>query len=352
MQEAINPSRRRFLGTAAMAVAAAQFGSIACAKARSAATRLDHATTWFNSPPLTDRELHGKVVIVEFWTYSCINWRRQLPYVRAWAEKYKDHGLVVVGVHSPEFSFEKNVDKVRWAVNDMRIPYPIAIDNDYSIWRAFYNNYWPALYFIDAKGQIRGHVFGEGQYVQSEALIRRLLGETGASNFGIDLAPVNARGPEAPADWKDLRSEENYLGHKRTENFATSGDIKEDRAHVYSVVEPLKLNQWALTGDWTVGSEAIVANRADGSISYCFHARDLHLVMGTAVPGKSVQFRVLLDGKTPGSDHGVDVDEQGNGMVVEERMYQLIRQKQSVIDRQFTVQFLDSGVEAFSFTFG
>jgi thiol-disulfide isomerase/thioredoxin len=352
VQEAINPSRRRFLGTAAMAVAAAQFGSIACAKARSAATRFDHATTWLNSPPLTDRELQGKVVIVEFWTYSCINWRRQLPYVRAWAEKYRDHGLVVVGVHSPEFSFEKNIDNVRWAANDMRIPYPIAIDNDYSIWRAFNNNYWPALYFIDAKGQIRGHVFGEGQYGQSEALIRRLLGEAGASNIGIDLAPVNARGPEAPADWKDLRSEEHYLGYKRTDNFASSGDIKADKAHVYSVGEPLNLNQWAIAGEWTVGREAIVANRAGGTVSYRFHARDLHLVMGTALPANSVPFRVLLDGKLPGTDHGVDVDEQGNGTVVEQRMYQLIRQQQPVIDRQFTIQFLDSGVEAFSFTFG
>jgi thiol-disulfide isomerase/thioredoxin len=352
LQKAINPSRRRFLGAAAMAVAAARFGAIASAKARSIVSSLDRATAWLNSSPLTDRELQGKAVLIEFWTYSCINWRRQLPYVRAWAERYRDQGLVVVGVHSPEFSFEKNPDNVRWAANDMRITYPIAIDNDYSIWRAFNNEYWPALYFVDAKGHIRHHVFGEGQYGQSEVLIQGLLTEAGANGTGNELVSVDAHGAEVAADWRELRSGENYVGYERTENFAPPGGIKADKAHVYTVAEPLSLNQWALSGDWTVGREAIVLNRPDGSVSYRFHARDLQFVIGPVVPGKSVRFRVLVDGKSPGADHGVDVDDQGNGIVIEPRMYQLIRQQQPVIDRQITIQFLDSGVEAFSFTFG
>jgi thiol-disulfide isomerase/thioredoxin len=352
MKDQTDPSRRRFLGAAAMTVAAAQLGAIASAKAGSEVGSLIRATAWLNSQPITAQGLQGKVVLIDFWTYSCINWRRQLPYVRAWAEKYQDHGLVVIGVHSPEFSFERNPDNVRWAAKDMRIIYPIAIDNDYSIWRAFNNEYWPALYFVDPKGHIRHQVFGEGQYARSETLIRELLTEAGESNIGSDLASVDARGAEASADWKELRSGENYVGYKRTENFASPEDVKADKAHVYTVREPLNLNQWALSGDWTVGSDAIVLNRAEGSISYRFHARDLHFVIGLVVPKKAVRFRVLIDGKTPGANRGVDVDDQGNGMVIEPRMYQLIRQEPPIIDREFTIQFLDSGVEAFSFTFG
>jgi len=352
MGEPSNPSRRRLLRTGAMAVAVAQLCSHSWAKARSDLSPLAHATIWLNSSPLTDLDFQGKIALIEFWTYSCINWRRQVPFVRAWAERYKKHGLVVVGVHSPEFSCERNVDNVRWASNDMHLPYPIAIDNDYAVWRGFNNNYWPALYFIDAKGHIRGQVFGEGQYAQSESLIRKLLAEAGAKDIDDNLASVDARGPEAPPDWKDLRSEENYVGYKRTQNFASPGGIKADKAHVYFPAKALELNQWAIAGDWTMGSESIVSNRPDGSVSYRFHARDLHFVIGPAVPGKSVRFRLLLDGNPPGADYGTDTDEQGNGLVIEPRMYQLIRQQKSILDRHFTIQFLDAGVAAYSFTFG
>lgn len=229
MQETINSNRRQFLRAAAMAIAATQFGAVACAKARSDVSHLDLATQWLNSPALTDRELQGKVVLVDFWTYSCINWRRQLPYVRAWAERYQDNGLVVVGVHAPEFTFERSPDNVRWAANDMRIRYPIAIDNDYSIWRAFNNEYWPALYFVDGMGHIRHSVFGEGQYDQSEVLLRRLLAEAGNGSIGSGLASVDARGSEVAADWKDLMSGENYLGYERTQNLAYPGGMKADK---------------------------------------------------------------------------------------------------------------------------
>ena len=352
MFEQVNLSRRRFLGAAALTVAAAGLDTFASATERTELSALDHATIWLNSQPLTDRDLQGKVVLIEFWTYSCINWRRQLPYVRAWAEKYKNHGLVVIGVHSPEFSFEKNADNVRWATKDMDVSYPVAIDDDHSIWRAFNNEYWPALYFIDAKGRIRHQVFGEGKYEQSERFIQQLLSEAGARAIGKDLVSIDALGAEAAADWGELRSAENYVGYERTENFASPGGIKADRAHVYAAAKPLKLNRWALAGDWTVGREAIVLNRSEGRVSYQFHARDLHFVMGPAAPGTPVRFRVLIDDHPPGNAHGVDVDDEGNGMVVEPRMYQLIRQRTPIIDRQFEIQFLDSGVEGFSFTFG
>ena len=356
MVEEINPSRRRFLGTAALTIGAVRFGMIAPAKARSGEggelAALVGATTWVNSQPLTAAELDTKVVLVDFWTYSCINWRRQLPYVRAWADKYKDHGLVVIGVHAPEFSFEKNIDNVRWAAKDMRIEYPIVIDNDHAIWRAFNNEYWPALYFSDAKGRIRHQVFGEGQYEQSEVVIRRLLAQAGNSGIPNELVSVDARGAEAAADWGELRSGENYVGYERTENFASPGGVKTDKAHVYAVAGQLSRNHWALSGNWTMGREAIVLNEPNGRIAYRFHARDLHLVMGPAARRTSVRFRVLIDGQAPQVAHGVDVDEQGNGTVTEPRMYQLIRQPRPISDRQFEIQFLDAGVEAFSFTFG
>ncbi len=236
--------------------------------------------------------LRGKVVLVEFWTYTCINWLRTLPYVRAWAEKYKDHGLVVIGVHTPEFAFEKDLDNVRRAVKDMRVDYPVAVDNDYAVWRAFKNQYWPALYFVDAQGRIRHHHFGEGEYEQSERVIQQLLAEAGAGGVGQELVSVDAGGIEVAADWGSLKSPENYVGYERTENFASPGGAAPDKRRIYAVPAQLSLNQWALSGDWTVGRQATVLNTADGRIAYRFHARDLHLVMGPAARGTPVRFRV------------------------------------------------------------
>ncbi len=301
---------------------------------------------------MTAAGLRGKVVLIDFWTYSCINWRRSLPYVRAWADKYKDQGLVVIGVHAPEFAFEKNVDNVRRAAKEVRVDYPIAIDSDHAIWRAFDNQYWPALYFVDAQGRIRHHQFGEGEYEQSEKIIQQLLAEAGSSGIGHELVSVDARGVEAAADWGSLKSPENYVGYERTENFASPGGAVLDKPRVYAAPARLRLNHWALSGDWTVEKQATVLNKANGRIAYRFHARDLHLVMGPAARGTSVRFRVLIDGQPPGAAHGIDVDDQGNGTVAEPRLYQLIRQPKPVADRQFEIEFLDSGVEAFAFTFG
>jgi thiol-disulfide isomerase/thioredoxin len=298
------------------------------------------ATGWLNSAPLTAAELRGKVVLVDFWTYSCINWLRQLPYVRAWAEKYKDHGLVVIGVHTPEFEFEKNVDNVRRATNEMAITYPIALDNDYAVWRAFRNNAWPALYFVDAQGRVRHHYLGEGEYERSEKILQQLLAEAGATRVPRDLVSVEGRGVEAAADWASLKTPETYLGPERAEN------------RVNTAPSRLRLNQWTVTGSWTPKRQAIVLSKANGRIAYRFHARDLHLVMGPSMPGAAVKFRVSIDGKPPGAAHGVDVDDQGNGTVSEQRMYQLIRQPQPIGDRTFEIEFLDPGVEAFAFTFG
>jgi thiol-disulfide isomerase/thioredoxin len=313
---------------------------------------LGSASEWLNSQPLTAAGLRGRVVLVEFWTYTCINWLRTLPYVRAWAEKYKDQGLVVIGVHAPEFAFEKSLDNVRRAAKDMRVDYPIAIDSEHLIWRAFKNEYWPALYFVDAQGQIRHHQFGEGGYEQSERIIQQLLAEAGTRGIGPELVSVDARGAEAAADWDSLKSPENYVGHERTENFASPGGAVLDKPRVYAAPARLRLNQWALAGDWTVEKEATRLNKANGRIAYRFHARDLHLVMGPATRGTSVRFRVLIDGQPPGAAHGVDVDAQGNGTVAEQRLYQLIRQPKPIGDRRFEIEFLDPGVEAFAFTFG
>jgi thiol-disulfide isomerase/thioredoxin len=301
---------------------------------------------------LTAAGLRGKVVLIDFGTYSCINWQRTLPYVRAWAEKYKHHGLVVISVHTPEFTFEHNLDNVRRAVQDIRLEHPIAIDNDYALWQAFDNHYWPALYFVDAQGQIRHHHFGEGDYEQSERIIQQLLAEAGNDSIDHELVSVDARGVEAAADWNSLQSPENYVGDARTENFASPGGAVLDRPHLYAAPAQLRLNQWALAGEWTVGNEAIVLNTANGRIAYRFHARDLHLVMGPAAPGTSVRFRLRIDGQPPGAAHGIDVDDQGNGTVGEQRLYQLIRQPQPITDRLFEIEFLDPGVEAYSFTFG
>jgi thiol-disulfide isomerase/thioredoxin len=313
---------------------------------------LRDATEWLNSPPLTAAGLRGNVVLIDFWTYTCINWLRTLPYVRAWAEKYKDHGLVVIGVHSPEFTFEHNIDNVRQAANDMNIEYPIAIDNNFAIWRAFENHYWPALYLLDAKGHIRYNQFGEGEYVRSEIMIQQLLNEAGFGGSGKELVSVDARGAEAAADWGDLQSGENYVGYERTENFASPGGADLGVRRDYTIPRQLRLNHWALSGEWTMEAQSAVLHQANGRIAYRFHARDLHLVMGPATRGTAVGFRMLIDGHAPGAAHGFDVDEQGNGTLTEQRMYQLIRQPEPVADRQFEIEFLDAGAEAFAFTFG
>jgi thiol-disulfide isomerase/thioredoxin len=310
------------------------------------------ATAWLNSPALTAADLRGKVVLVEFWTYSCINWLRTMPYVRAWAQKYKDQGLVVIGVHTPEFGFEKNLENVRWAAKALKVDFPIAVDTEYAIWRAFNNQYWPALYFADGEGNIRHHQFGEGDYEQSEAVIQQLLAEAGKGDVSSEGVSVAARGVEAAADWGSLKSPENYVGYDRTENFASPGGLAWDQRRVYEAPARLKLNQWALSGVWTVGKQAMVLNKANGRIAYRFHARDLHLVMGPAARGTSVRFRVTIDGQAPGAAHGIDVDEEGYGTATEQRLYQLIRQPKPVADRQFEIEFLDSGLEAFAFTFG
>ncbi len=313
---------------------------------------LGGATAWLNSPPLSAADLRGNVVLVDFWTYTCINWLRTLPYVRAWAEKYREHGVVTIGVHTPEFSFEHDLENVRRAVQDMRVSYPIAIDNDYAIWDAFDNHYWPALYLVDAQGRIRAHQFGEGAYESSEMMIQQLLAEAGIGGIAPELVSVDARGPEVAADWADLRSPENYVGYERTENFASPGDAVLDQPRIYTAPAHFSLNEWAPAGDWTVKREATALNRANGRIAYRFHARDLNLVMGPAARGTSVRFRVFIDGRAPGAAHGFDVDEQGNGTVSEPRLYQLIRQPKPIADRQFEIEFLDAGVEAFAFTFG
>ncbi len=379
MSDDINLNRRLFLGTAAVAVAAALVLAVVLAvvsAARGDAVTLNDnrrpkmthaavgipvdgelrslgaATTWLNSPPLTAAELRGKVVAIDFWTYSCINWMRAVPYTRAWAEKYKDRGLVVIGVHAPEFSFEKELDNVRRAAKDLRVDYPIAVDNDFAIWSAFNNAYWPALYLVDAKGRIRYRHFGEGDYAKSERMIQKLLEEAGNGRIGRELVDVDARGPEAPADWGNLRSPENYLGYNRTQNFASPGGMIPDTRRTYAAPASRGINWWGLVGDWTAGSAAVMLNGATGRIVYRFHARDLHLVMGPTKRGTSVRFRVLIDGQPPGAAHGVDVDEEGNGTVDEQRMYQLIRQPRPIVDRMFEIEFLGPGVEAFSFTFG
>jgi thiol-disulfide isomerase/thioredoxin len=313
---------------------------------------LGGATEWLNSPPLTASGLRGKVVLIDVWTYTCINWLRTLPYVRAWAEKYKNQGLVIIGVHSPEFAFEKNIDNVRRAAKDMKVEYPILIDNDFAIWNALKNQYWPALYFVDAQGRIRHHHFGEGEYEKSEMIIQQLLAEAGVGVTSHELVSVDARGAEVAADWDSLKSPENYVGYERTENFASPGGAVLDKRRVYAVPARLKLNHWALSGDWTMEKQATVLNKANGRIAYRFHARDLHLVMGPATRGTSVRIRVLIDGQPPGAAHGIDVDEQGNGTVTEQRLYQLIRQPKPIADRQFEIEFLNPGVEAFAFTFG
>jgi cytochrome c biogenesis protein CcdA/thiol-disulfide isomerase/thioredoxin len=312
---------------------------------------LDGAVEWLNSPPLTREALKGKVVLVDFWTYSCINCLRALPYVRAWADKYKDQGLVVIGVHAPEFAFEKIIGNVKKAVTDLKVDYPVAIDNNYKIWRAFNNNYWPAHYFIDAEGRIRHHHFGEGDYDESERIIQLLLSQAGHKLKTADLVNVSATGAEAAPDMNQVKSPETYLGYARAENFVSPGGAVRDMRHTYQASVD-ELNAWGLTGDWTIANERASLDAPGGGIVYRFHARDLHLVLGPGSDGKPVRFRVTIDGKPPGDDHGMDTDAEGNGTVTGERLYQLIRQKGDIADRTFAIEFLDPGVRAYAFTFG
>jgi thiol-disulfide isomerase/thioredoxin len=310
------------------------------------------AIQWINSPPLTPESLRGKVVLVDFWTYTCINWQRQEPYVRAWADKYKDKGLVVIGVHTPEFEFEKKPDNIRAGVEMFRVTYPVAVDSDYGVWNAFANQYWPAIYVADAKGNIRYHHFGEGEYERTEAVIQELLREAGYATVGSDLAKPDPRGSEVSADWGNLKSSETYLGTGQAEGFASPGGAVTGKRRTYSAPSSLRLNRWALAGDWTITPAAATVEKANGRIVYRFHARDVHLVMGPSVAGKSMRYRVRIDGQPPGNAHGADVDDQGNGTVTGQRLYQLVRQQQPIADRTFEIEFLDAGVEAYVFTFG
>ncbi|WP_175886768.1 cytochrome c biogenesis protein DipZ [Burkholderia sp. BCC0044] len=316
---------------------------------------LDGAVQWLNSPPLTAAGLRGKVVLVDFWTYSCINCLRTLPYTTAWARKYAPYGLVVIGVHAPEFAFERDIGNVKKAVHDLGIDFPVAIDNGYSIWRAFNNEYWPAHYFIDAQGRIRHHHFGEGEYAQSERAIQSLLAEAGhpdALNVPLGLAGAPAKGALAAADSADVRSPETYVGYARAESFASPGGAVRDAAHRYDAPARPDLNGWGLAGTWNVGAERASLAAPDGRIVYRFHARDLHLVLGPGANGQPVRFRVTLDGAAPGAAHGTDVDAQGYGTVTGQRLYQLVRQPGAIADRTFAIEFLDPGVDAYAFTFG
>ncbi|WP_280170835.1 cytochrome c biogenesis protein DipZ [Agrobacterium pusense] len=316
------------------------------------APSLDGAVEWLNSPPLTREDLRGKVVLIDFWTYSCINCIRTLPYVRAWAEKYRDQGLVVIGVHAPEFAFEKKIDNVRQAVAGFNIEYPVAIDNDYRIWRAFDNSYWPAHYLIDAKGQIRYHHFGEGDYRETEEAIQDLLREAGSTSASAtETVTPETKGAEAGADMSHMLSGETYVGYRQARSFASNETMRADASRDYSVTEPA-LNEWGLSGEWTVGAEAATLDAAKGGITYRFSARDLHLVLGPIDFGKPVRFQVTVDGHPPGPDHGADTDANGNGVVTSTRLYQLVRQSGTVTAKTFTIRFLDPGVQAYAFTFG
>jgi len=315
------------------------------------APSLDGAVEWLNSKPLTTEQLRGKVVLVDFWTYSCINCIRTIPYVKAWAEKYADQGLVVIGVHAPEFAFEKKLDNVKKALSDFEIGYPVAIDNDYRIWRAFENSYWPAGYLIDAEGQIRYHHFGEGNYGRTEKAIQDLLREAGGQMTSSTAVAPDAKGVEAGPDLGNIRSGETYLGYEQAANFASPEGLQADAPQNYSIAEP-GLNGWGLSGTWTVGKDEARLDEAGGGITYRFSARDLHLVLGPGADGKPIRFQVTVDGKAPGPDHGSDIDADGNGTVTATRLYQLVRQSGTVGARNFQIRFLDPGVQAYAFTFG
>jgi thiol-disulfide isomerase/thioredoxin len=362
MSEVTTYDRRNFISGLAMTLAATQFDIAGFPQAPTsnvlplpverAMPSLGGATGWLNSEPLTARSLNGRVALINFWTYTCINWRRTLPYLRSWAERYMDQGLTVIGVHTPEFAFERKDENVRWAAKEMRIKYPIAIDNNYAIWQAFANQAWPALYFIDTKGTIRYRQFGEGDYEHAEAMLQQLLSESGSGPVDHGYSHVVQTGIETAADWANMGSPETYTGYQRTANFASPGGIAHNKPRVYTAPGRLGLNQWALAGNWTVKSQETLLNEPNGRIAYRFRARDLNLVMGPPSKGTFTRFRVSIDGQPPQAAHGVDLDGQGNGTVVEQRMYQLIRQSGPISERHFEIEFLNRGVEAFSFTFG
>jgi len=312
---------------------------------------LTGAVKWLNSPELTPAALKGKVVLIDFWTYSCINCLRSLPYVEAWARKYKDQGLVVIGVHAPEFAFERDIGNVATAVKKLGITYPVAIDNDYAIWRAMNNQYWPAHYFIDAQGRVRAHHFGEGEYAHSEQIIQQLLAEAG-HKVATDMVNPDAQGVQKPPDDNDVASPETYVGYERAQNFAEAAGEPHDQAHDYSAPQKLELNQWGLGGNWNAHAEQITLTHAPGRIVYRFHARDLHLVLGPGTDGKPVRFRVTIDGAAPGKDHGSDTGADGSGTITGQRLYQLVRQSGAVADHTFSIEFLDAGAQAYAFTFG
>ncbi len=342
-----NGERRRFLGAAALSLFGVELGMLGFTRSSAPVpstvdgelSPLRDATAWLNSPPLTAAALRGKVVLVNFLTYTCINWLRQLPYVRAWAEKYRDKGLVLIGVHTPEFGFEHDLDNVRRALKAMRVEFPIAVDNDYAIWSGFHNQYWPALYFLDAQGSIRHRQFGEGGYEECERVMQRLLVQAGVAGIGPELVTVEGQGIEAPADWDNLRSLETYIGTERGERFAANSTR-------------LRLNEWTLAGPWTRARHAAVLNGPNGRIVSRFHSRDVHLVLAPTMRGASVRFRIRIDGQPPTQAHGGDVERDGQGVVTEQRLYQLVRQPGPITDRTFEIEFLDGGVEAFAFTFG
>ena len=310
------------------------------------------ATGWLHSPPLDPASLRGKVVLVDFCTYTCINWLRTLAYVRAWAQSYRDRGLVVIGVHTPEFPFEHDIDNVRRALASMAIDYPIALDNDYAVWEAFANHYWPALYFIDAEGNIRHHWFGEGDYERSEAVTQQLLRDAGSDDVGDELVAIDPVGPEVEADWDNLGSPETYLGYDRARNFASRDQMSRGQSYAYVPPDSLRLNDWTLSGDWTAEAESVFSNESNGRISFRFHARDVNLVMGPRERDAPVPFRIMIDGDPPHAGFGSDADEDGAGLLEEQRMYQLVRQREPILDRLFEIEFLDRGAEAFAFTFG
>lgn len=313
---------------------------------------LGNATVWLNSPAQSSGDFKGKVVLVQFWTFTCINWLRTLPYTRAWFEAYGASGLLVVGVHTPEFGFEADLENVERAARELRVAYPIAVDSEYRVWRGFDNQYWPALYLFDPNGKLRHQQFGEGGYSETERVIQKLLRESDASPVTRPHAPIEGLGIEAAADWETLRSGENYLGYQRTENFAQSDHVAAGQSQIYTQPADLRPNHWALHGDWSINQESIRLNQPGGRLAYRFHARDLHLVMGPAADAGSVRFRVTLDGEPPDAAHGGDTVADGNGVSKERRLYQLIRQPKPIVDRLFQLEFLDAGIEAYAFTFG
>jgi thiol-disulfide isomerase/thioredoxin len=310
------------------------------------------ASQWLNGPPPQPQSVSGKVVLVNFWTFSCINCLRVLPHLREWAAKYKEQGLVVVGVQTPEFAFEKNLGNISNAIADLEVRYPVAVDNDFRIWNAFENDAWPALYFIGPNGKIRDRVLGEGDYEGSEREIQQLLSEAAGTHVASSIVEVNANGPEAAADTRDLGSPETYVGYSQSMRFASPGVIFENAPKLYSPVAKLSLNRWTLTGVWSIDSEFAALTAPNGRITYRFHARDLHMVLGNSSQGRPIRFRVTIDGAPPGVNHGSDVDTDGWGVLNEDRLYQLVRQAGPVLDRTFEIEFLDSGVRAYAFTFG